>query len=39
MKAFYTFSNSAHSPLYEEAEKALKILYQDVLNGEILNNL
>ena len=31
LKAFYTFHNSAHSPLFEEAEKAMKILSQDVL--------
>ena len=34
LKAFYTFHNSAHSPLFEEAEKALKILSQDVLMGQ-----
>lgn len=33
MKAFYTFHDSAHSPLYEESEKAMKILSQDVLTG------
>jgi len=31
MKAFYTFHNSAHSPLYEESEKAMEIFSQDVL--------
>ncbi len=30
MKAFYTFSNSAHSPLFEEPERALNILVNDV---------
>jgi pimeloyl-ACP methyl ester carboxylesterase len=34
LKAFYTFQNSAHSPPYEEPEKALEILTQDVLNGK-----
>jgi pimeloyl-ACP methyl ester carboxylesterase len=33
LKAFYTFHNSAHSPLFEEAEKAMEILSQDVLTG------
>lgn len=33
LKGFYTFENSAHSPLFEEPEKALNILLQDVLNG------
>jgi pimeloyl-ACP methyl ester carboxylesterase len=32
IKGFYTFENSAHSPLFEEPEKALKILLEDVLN-------
>lgn len=34
-KAFYTFSNSAHSPLFEEAEKARLILREDVLTDNI----
>jgi len=34
LKGFYTFENSAHSPLFEEPEKALNILVQDVLSGE-----
>jgi pimeloyl-ACP methyl ester carboxylesterase len=33
LKGFYTFENSAHSPLFEEPEKALNILLKDVLNG------
>jgi pimeloyl-ACP methyl ester carboxylesterase len=33
LKGFYTFENSAHSPIFEEPEKALKILLEDVLNG------
>jgi len=31
LKAFYTFNNSAHSPLFEETEKSMEILSQDVL--------
>ncbi len=34
MKAFYTFDNSAHSPLFEEPEKAMEILVVDVLASE-----
>jgi pimeloyl-ACP methyl ester carboxylesterase len=34
MKGFYTFENSAHSPLLEEPAKARSILHQDVLGGE-----
>ncbi len=34
LKAFYTFHNSAHSPLYEEPDKAMEILLRDVLAGE-----
>ena len=37
VKGFYTFENSAHSPLFEEPEKVLKILQEDVLAGT--NNL
>jgi pimeloyl-ACP methyl ester carboxylesterase len=33
VKGFYTFENSAHSPIFEEPEKALTILLHDVLNG------
>jgi pimeloyl-ACP methyl ester carboxylesterase len=33
VKGFYTFDHSAHSPLFEEPEKTLQILRQDVLNG------
>jgi pimeloyl-ACP methyl ester carboxylesterase len=32
VKGFYTFKESAHSPLFEEPEKAMSILYEDVLN-------
>jgi pimeloyl-ACP methyl ester carboxylesterase len=37
VKGFYTFENSAHSPIFEEPAKALKILQEDVLEGT--NNL
>ncbi|WP_216361533.1 alpha/beta fold hydrolase [Candidatus Chloroploca asiatica] len=33
LKGFYTFENSAHSPIFEEPDKALKILLEDVLKG------
>ncbi|PKM87009.1 alpha/beta hydrolase [Candidatus Falkowbacteria bacterium HGW-Falkowbacteria-2] len=33
VKGFYTFENSAHSPIFEEPEKALRILQEDVLPG------
>lgn len=32
LKGFYTFEHSAHSPLFEEPEKTLRILLEDVLN-------
>lgn len=35
VKGFYTFKHSAHSPLFEEPEKALKILESDILNSSI----
>lgn len=31
LKGFYTFENSAHSPLWEEPERAIKILVQDII--------
>jgi len=37
MKGFYTFEQSAHSPLFEEPEKMGHILQEDVLHG--VNNL
>jgi pimeloyl-ACP methyl ester carboxylesterase len=37
MKGFYTFEQSAHSPLFEEPEKMQQILQEDVLQG--VNNL
>jgi len=33
VKGFYTFEQSAHSPLYEEPEKLKRILEEDVLAG------
>ena len=33
VKGFYTFERSAHSPMFEEPEKALRILREDVLAG------
>ncbi|QUH25801.1 alpha/beta hydrolase [Serpentinicella alkaliphila] len=33
MKGFYTFTNSAHSPIFEESEKVKEILEKDVLAG------
>jgi pimeloyl-ACP methyl ester carboxylesterase len=32
-KGFYTFEASAHSPVFEEPDKALRILREDVLRG------
>lgn len=32
LKGFYTFQNSAHSPLFEEPEKFLELMTGDVLN-------
>lgn len=37
VKGFYTFEGSAHSPMFEEAEKMRRILLEDVLRGT--NNL
>jgi pimeloyl-ACP methyl ester carboxylesterase len=37
VKGFYTFYESAHSPLFEEPGKAIEILSSDVLKGK--NNL
>jgi len=34
VKGFYTFSQSAHSPMFEEREKMIKILKEDILEGE-----
>lgn len=34
VKGFYTFGDSAHSPCFEEPEKMIRILREDVLRGE-----
>lgn len=34
IKGFYTFEQSAHSPYFEEPEKAYRILCEDVLNAK-----
>jgi pimeloyl-ACP methyl ester carboxylesterase len=34
IKGFYTFAHSAHSPHFEEPDKMLKILREDVLAGD-----
>jgi pimeloyl-ACP methyl ester carboxylesterase len=33
VKGFYTFEQSAHSPMFEEPDKMIKILREDVLTG------
>ena len=33
LKGFYTFEDSAHSPMFEEPERFLEIMISDVLNG------
>ena len=33
LKGFYTFEQSAHSPLFEEPEKMREIMQEDVLAG------
>ena len=33
LKGFYTFEQSAHSPIFEEPEKTIKIFREDVLKG------
>ncbi len=33
LKGFYTFEHSAHSPIFEEAEKTRRVLREDVLGG------
>ncbi len=33
IKGFYTFDNSAHSPMFEEPERVLQIMREDVLLG------
>ncbi|MFZ7104086.1 MAG: alpha/beta fold hydrolase, partial [Peptococcaceae bacterium] len=33
LKGFYTFENSAHSPMFEEPQRLQQILLEDVLHG------
>jgi hypothetical protein len=33
VKGFYTFHQSAHSPLFEEPDRMREIMQQDVLRG------
>ena len=33
LKGFYSFGRSAHSPIFEEPEKARRIMREDVLTG------
>lgn len=33
VKGFYTFESSAHSPIFEEPERAVAILTEDVLHA------
>jgi pimeloyl-ACP methyl ester carboxylesterase len=35
VKGFYTFAQSAHSPVFEEPEKACEIMRRDVLAGSV----
>jgi hypothetical protein len=35
IKGFYTFEHSAHSPIFEEPEKAGRIMRDDVLNAVV----
>ena len=35
LKGFYTYENSAHSPIFEEAERTRIILTKDVLRGAV----
>jgi pimeloyl-ACP methyl ester carboxylesterase len=35
LKGFYTFEKSAHSPLFEETERARRILLDDVLKNAV----
>lgn len=34
VKGFYTFENSAHSPLFEESERVNEVFVNDILKGE-----
>lgn len=34
IKGFYTFEKSAHSPIFEEPEKSVQIIRNDIINGQ-----
>lgn len=34
MKGFYTYEEAAHSPMFEDAPRTLRILKDDVLQGK-----
>ncbi|PKN98906.1 MAG: alpha/beta hydrolase [Chloroflexi bacterium HGW-Chloroflexi-4] len=36
IKGFYTFEQSAHSPMFEEPERFLEIMVNDVSNGKVI---
>lgn len=36
VKRFYTFEQSAHSPLFEEPEKIVQILQKNILSGDLI---
>jgi pimeloyl-ACP methyl ester carboxylesterase len=36
LRGFYTFENSAHSPLFEEPQRVNEIFAKDILRGKIL---
>jgi len=36
VKGFYTFENSAHSPLFEEPKRIKDIFVNDILKGKIM---
>jgi len=35
VKGFYTFEQSAHSPLFEEPESFIEIMVNDVINSNV----
>ena len=35
IKGFYTFEQSAHSPLFEEPERFIEIMVNDVINNNV----
>jgi len=35
VKGFYTFKQSAHSPLFEEPNRFIEVMVKDVLNGDV----